>query len=150
MKVVMKMLCVLYVILVLPLSARLGETKDQLIARYGEVDQEAAPLLLFKKAGFHVAAKMRNGKCGEIIFCSLVSMKDLSETEIKVLLGANAGKSTWEPMPDSFNPVWKLADGSALAGYLRGQQKLVVTSMDEHLQSKVEREAKEEESVKDF
>jgi hypothetical protein len=93
--------------------ARIGETPDQLVARYGqplnEVDQKAEgakiPLarVTFQKGGFQIDVTINNGLSVQEIFKKLNS-QPISVDEARILLNANAQGMAWaapQQKPDS-------------------------------------------------
>ena len=63
---------------VLPASARIGETKEQCVARYGKAD-----LVMFSKLSENTIDK------------------EISNDEIQLILKANGGDAVWKPWKQS-------------------------------------------------
>lgn len=89
-------------LLLLPAHARLGETEDQCVQRYGPVVKRKTtgepgldlPVLLFMKNGYSFAAVMLNDKV-----CFLLIEKTdqtaFSDNEIDLFLTANDAEQKW-------------------------------------------------------
>jgi len=117
--------------LTLPAHARLGETVDQCIARYGQpVAQEDEPAVpgeksaIFEKNGYAIWAFFLNGKCGMIIFLKIDRDKtvghkymglSMGDDELKTLLDASANSFPWIEADNAEGKFWYRADGSAAA-----------------------------------
>jgi hypothetical protein len=88
--------------LMLPARARLGETLDQCIARYGVPVAETNGLMQgeksvsFAKAGIRVRIEFMNGKAAFLSF----SKHGLTQNDELQLLESNAGKQTWSTAED--------------------------------------------------
>src|ERR1700722_19229010 len=86
-------------------QARLGETPDQLVARYGqplsEADQKAEGIkvasaaIVFQKGGFEIDVTVTEGISVQEIFKKL-NGQPITLGEAKVLLSANAQGYGWE------------------------------------------------------
>jgi hypothetical protein len=85
--------------------AKIGETKNQLIVRYGKPLSESDEEVVFSKAGYDIIAILFNEKCGCITFDKTENAPNnrapLAGGEIKALLSANGAK-------------WKMTDKSEL------------------------------------
>ena len=90
-------LCLLLTIV--PTSARVGETLDECVQRYGPMIErrparlpESDPeVMVFSKAGITVAAEFRQGKAWHLTFRKV----PLSSLEVEAVLMANSGSSMW-------------------------------------------------------
>jgi hypothetical protein len=104
--------------------ARIGETPDQLVARYGqplnETDQkgEGAKIPLarvtFQKGGFEIDVTITGGVSVQEIF-KKINGQPITVDEARILLAANAGPYTWsapQKTPDA--QIWT-RDDSAVA-----------------------------------
>jgi hypothetical protein len=106
-----------------PAWARLGESEDQLVLRYGDAtnkehlaasDSELVEVdrLHFKKTGFDVVVTLFNSVSSEEVITNSES-DSLSDQEIKTLLDANADGHAWKEMPASQGTVpWPEDDGT--------------------------------------
>lgn len=82
--------------------AHLGESREQLVARYGPAE-ELKPedvgglhgVLAFQKDGFYIHAEVYQGRCEYIMFAKDGS-SPISQGEIQTLLKASGGKRAWE------------------------------------------------------
>jgi hypothetical protein len=105
--------------LALPAHARLGETEDQCIARYGaptspavDNNDNGVPTheMFFQKDGYAITVNFLNGKAGTVQFWK----KDISHDDINALLEANAQGGTWavDDSPDYSGDAWHRNDGA--------------------------------------
>lgn len=102
--------------------ARLGETPDQLVARYGqplsEVDQKAEngkvgmANVVFQKGGFEIDVSVNDGVSVQETFKKL-NGQPLTLGEVRTLLDANGQGMTWEaPELIQQGKMWKRDDGA--------------------------------------
>ena len=123
----------LLVSLTIPAWARLGETEDQLIARYGkEIHKQKNEAngqqvgwtdLLFGKSGFQIEVMLFNGVSSKETFWKTAG-DETTDDEIKTLLNDNAQDHAWnkEAPEDSqgISRKWQRDDG-AVAGFESGR-----------------------------
>jgi hypothetical protein len=112
----MKTLAFLFA-LIIPASARIGETVEECRDRYGDpvhIDQKAGSMG-FLKSGFLIACQFHKGRVGMIIVIKnqkpgeiTIGHAELSEVEIETLLKANAGGGEWADTTPQFEFVSKL------------------------------------------
>ena len=105
-------------------QARLGETPDQLVARYGqplnEADQKAdgakIPLanVTFQKGGYQIDVTITNGVSSQEIFKKL-NNESMTVSEARILLTANAQGREWGPQQKAEGEITWLRDDNALA-----------------------------------
>ncbi len=105
-------------------QARLGETADQLVARYGqplsEVDQKsdgtklALAFVVFQKGGFEVDVTLSDGKSVAELFKKL-NGDPLTLTEVRTLLTVNAQGREWGPPQMGQSGKWWTRDDNATA-----------------------------------
>ncbi|MCE0522490.1 MAG: hypothetical protein LV480_06225 [Methylacidiphilales bacterium] len=118
--------------------ARLGETADQLAARYGqplsEIDQKAEggklPLALvtFQKNGFQINATLSDGVSVSESF-KKVNGEALTLGEVRTLLTDNSEGSGWEaPLVIDQQKKWTRDDGAE--ALLTGNRILTITTKD--------------------
>ena len=114
------LIALLLSLLLLPAQARLGETEDQCVQRYGPVLKRATtgdpgldlPMLVFAKNGYTFGAIMLNDKVG---FLSIGKMDKsaLSDNEIALFLTANNADQKWTKQDIvSSKVVWFRDDGA--------------------------------------
>ncbi|RYD35107.1 MAG: hypothetical protein EOP87_07930 [Verrucomicrobiaceae bacterium] len=87
----------------LPVSAKIGETKDLLATRYGPAIEENGDLLTFSKSGILVKADLKDGKCARIRFAKDVASGiegSLSQNQISALFAANQDGLQWTRAAD--------------------------------------------------
>jgi hypothetical protein len=105
-------------------QARIGETPDQLVARYGqplnEVDQKGEgdkiPLarVSFQKGGFQIDVTITGGVSVQEIFKKL-NGQPISVEEARILLTANAGGQNWSAPQKADGAVSWIRDDNAVA-----------------------------------
>jgi hypothetical protein len=117
-KVVLSFL--LIILGVLPAYARLGETEDQCVARYGSVLKrdisyttgQALPVLIFSKNGYTFFAILLGDKVAFLII-DKVDKSVLSNSEIAAFLTANSDNRKWIKQDiNSTKTVWYRDDGA--------------------------------------
>ena len=124
-------------LLLLPAHARLGETEDQCVQRYGPVVNRTTsgisgldlPMLVFAKNGYKVVTIMLNDK----VCCLTILKADqtaLSDNEIDLFLTANNANQKWTKQDGvSTNIVWFRDDGTQ-AQYDPSQHALIIVSKE--------------------
>lgn len=99
--------------------ARLGETFDEIRARYGfvvRIDNGDYPQYFFQKDGIEICVRFVNGKSAQEIFSAAVSNV---QTVLPEVLNANAQGSTWASTTVGQSTAYMRADGKAIAQYIR-------------------------------
>ena len=94
-----------FLFLALSTQARIGETLDDCIKRYGEPAQRPLPkTLLFHKSGIAITCFFVDGLCVQLSYKKLDATTRLNEREVEILRMANGSKwQVWQP--DSHNPT---------------------------------------------
>lgn len=94
-----------FLCLALSTQARIGETLDECIKRYGEPAQRPQPkTLLFHKSGIAITCFFVDGLCVQLSYKKLETATRLNEREVEILRMANGSK--WQLRPDgSHNPT---------------------------------------------
>jgi hypothetical protein len=94
-----------FLCLALSTQARIGETLDECIKRYGEPAQRPQPkTLLFHKSGIAITCFFVDGLCVEISYKKLDSGARFNEREVEILRMANG--RMWQLRPDdNHNPI---------------------------------------------
>jgi hypothetical protein len=138
MKIILPCLLLAVSIPLTPAWGRLGETGDELVARYGqplsEMDQKAegnhVPLaeLVFQKNGFEIDVSLSDGISSAESFRKL-NGDSISLAEARILLTANSQGSGWEaPQTVGDNKEWGRDDGAVAT--LVGGRILSIKSKD--------------------
>lgn len=152
------LICLLIATLLLASTAqaRLGENRTQLIARYGQPeDLKSLPAgrLMFVKADLIITCVMSDDltkRCVGIHYTPLEDLTHLSDTQIEVLLAANAEGPgyEWESAPNSdlTTRVWQ-TKGEELVAWYDGLDALLVVMTQEELKRQSE-ESKQKERDK--
>jgi hypothetical protein len=121
-------------------QARLGETADQLVARYGqplkETDQKgegdkiASADVVFQKGGFQIEVTLVDGISVAETF-NKINGDGLSLGEIRILLNDNSQGSGWEaPQTIADQKKWMRDDGAVASlaqGFLTIKSKELMT-----------------------
>jgi hypothetical protein len=103
-------------------QARLGETADQLVQRYGppltendqkgEADKIAKADVVFQKGGFQISVTVVDGLSVAELF-KKINGQPLSTGEVRTLLGANAQGREWEaPQDGNGGKLWTRDDSA--------------------------------------
>ena len=89
----------------LPCLARLGETRDQCIARYGKPYGGDENQLIFEKEGIQIVVDFYKGRADYLAFANVYApgtrAKPLTAEEVSQLLEKNRGNETWFAKPAS-------------------------------------------------
>jgi hypothetical protein len=132
--------------------ARIGETPDQLVARYGqplnETDQKAEgdkialAHVSFQKGGFQIEVTISGGLSVEEIFKKL-NGQSITVDEAHILLTANAGGQNWSFPDKGKDAITWTRDDHALAKLtsdgtmtIRSQDLVVQQAAAEHLKQR--------------
>jgi hypothetical protein len=146
-----------FLCLALPIQARLGETLEECIKRYGEPTGRAEEdtIVSFNKGEFAITILFVAGKAEWIVLMKPGSVfaEKLTETEIKTLLEANGSGLKWTEAKVSsiaFARVWATPKRERGAYYETLEHKLnIMTGVGRtrlyHLNKK-----KEQDALKDF
>jgi hypothetical protein len=121
-----------------PAWARLGETGDQLVARYGqplsEMDQKGAGAkvalvdLVFQKNGYEIDVSLSDGISSTESYRKL-NGEAITLEEVQTILGLNGQGAGWEaPQKGEGEQKWTRDDGATAT--LKGGQVLVLTSKE--------------------
>src|SRR5436190_21113899 len=101
----------------IPASARVGETLDECVQRYGPmIEKRPARLagsdpevMLFSKAGITVAAEFRDGKAWHLTYRKL----GLSTVEVDAIVMANSGGSLWGSPLKTRDKEYRMTDDTS-------------------------------------
>ena len=84
--------------LALSTQARIGETLDDCIKRYGEPQRPQPKTLLFHKSDIAITCYFVDGLCVQLSYKKLDSATRLNEREVEILRIANGTKwQVWQP-----------------------------------------------------
>lgn len=150
-----------FLALLIPASARLGETVEQCRTRYGKEtlgEAEANGSGRFQKNGISISVDFRDGKAVEIFFSHEAKgltdiFTGLPDATIQGLLDANNGGSEWiedqsDPIKNIGAKVLKRKDGTAVARWDYSRGSLVITAAEEVRRREAEKKKKAEEEKK--
>ena len=133
------------------LFARIGETDQQCVARYGEPTKTLPNnSFLYQKSDLNIFIIFFNGKADAIAYRKIAKGQQLSENEIEVLLKSNSGGVPWqERAAISMNRNWETENGELLANYDPVEHLLMIATKD-YFARKEKRDAKEDHNLEGF
>jgi hypothetical protein len=148
----------LFVTLTAAAQARIGETPDQLVARYGqplkEEDQKAEgdkiPMakVTFQKGGFQIDVTITNGLSQQEVF-KKINGQPLSVEEARTLLDANSQGYNWSmPQKSADGTVW-IRDDNATAK-LGGDGAMTIRSHQLVVQETAAKQVEKQPSLDGF
>jgi hypothetical protein len=128
-------MCVLLALLltVAPASARVGETLDECVQRYGPmIEKRTAQLaasdpevMVFSKAGITVAAEFRDGRVWRLTFRKL----GLTSLEVESLVIANSGASLWGSPLKTRDKEYRMTDDKGRLAVINWDRKGMAGSL---------------------
>lgn len=141
--------------------ARLGETQDQLLERFGAPKQqskhstlaqgkfiELGPVLYFKQGDWRVECSMIDGRCMKIAYSK---PGDWSEDQVRLVLDTNAQGARWKetskPEIAKLERTWTRADGST-AKWRKGSGMTLIWDAYNKAKAQVEERARVESARK--
>ncbi|MFA6286049.1 MAG: hypothetical protein WC661_01595 [Opitutaceae bacterium] len=149
-------IAVVFLLLSTCVFARLGETKDQLVARFDNpVNQGISqitsqsrtmvvgPELVFVQKDWSITCDLVDGRCARI---SYRKQGDWTEEQIQVVLAVNKQGGKWTEQSGKTVRTWKRDDG-ALAGWSEADGISITTPAYLHAKAILEAKAKAEASV---
>ncbi len=139
-------------------QARVGETPDQLVARYGqplnEVDQKAegAKISLarvtFQKGGFQIDVTISGGISVQEIF-KKINNQSITVEEGRILLNANAGGLNWSAPQKTLDAVIWTRDDNAVA-QLSSDGSMIIRSRELAVEQASAKHLEEHPSLEGF
>ena len=140
-----------------PAKARIGETLEQCIARYGNPVrpiEERMPVT-FQKSGLLIGVVFIDGKAAQIMFFKPDQtdgkLSHLSADEIKALLDANGAGRAWSVSPSRpLDKAWTTADGELFAVYLTARSTLTIRTKAFDEASKAKAREDEKKALEGF
>lgn len=114
-------------------SARLGETLDECLKRYGPSLEKRPALLkvsdpetlVFTKAGITVAIEFRQGKAWQVTF----RKPGLNRVELDAILMANAGSGSWSPPLKTRDKEYRMTDDKGRVAVINWDRKGMAGSL---------------------
>lgn len=116
-------ICLLGALVATTAIGRIGETEEQIHARYGNLvtaspnGMEGQEVLVYSAAGMKVGVTFIDGKSAAE-FYSKVDDSDLSRDEIDVILEANSGGKKWRKSAEPLVDTWILDGGDPTAYHI--------------------------------
>jgi hypothetical protein len=160
----MKIIIVLVILMVLavwsPAYGRIGETIEECIVRYGEIDSESEiegrTAHIFKKSGYIIAISFYEKKADMMLLFKeekddLGFNVEISDNEIAILLKSNGGDTPWEPLEIvSLNKQWVNNDKRLLSIYMYPGNTLTISTLDCVSRMLAKEKTEEEKSLDGF
>ena len=160
----MKSSTVLVIFMVLavwsPGYGRIGETLEECIARYGEIDSESEvdgrQAQVFKKSGYIIAVYFYEKKADWVTFLKeekddLGFASEISDNEIEILLKSNSDDTPWKPIEIiSLDKHWVTTDKRLLSMYTFLGNTLSIYTTDCFYRLTAKIKADEEKSLDGF
>ena len=153
---------VLFLMIMLPLHARIGETSEECIKRYGNpIDSDYVPVpegciivegdYHFSKNGFDILVHFYEGKADYILF-SASDFSEMSDKDVATLLDANIGSGSWkEDKSAKHDRVFISSEKKILADYSHSPYSaLAICTLDYYIRLKEAEKRKEDERLRDF
>ena len=143
-------LAVLFLMLVAVAYARLGETRDELVARLGRVRTEShhsviaqgaisplGPALFFHKDQWHIQCDLAAGRCARITY---TKKGEWTEAQFGTLLENNSQGKKWNEAQGSSRMIrkWRRNDGASAKWQFTGAMEII---SPEYEKAKAAREA---------
>ena len=137
--------------------ARIGETLQQCIERYGQpIKTTPEGMILFSKSGLYVFVHFFEEKADAIAFRkveedALQTPAEISQNEIDLLLSSNGQGHEWKKREViSMDSEWETDDGKIIATYGTMQHLLIVVTKDYTDREDAAKKAKEKENLNNF
>ena len=115
-------------------QARIGDTLEEAIQRYGKLVSKASAeeFAMFKEASYYITAHFHDGKTDAITYVktgSESSKASFSDDEIEMLLRTNGNGQTWErSKADARLYQWRTEDGKLRAVYSESKFLVITTA----------------------
>ena len=149
-----------FLLLAIPAYARLGETSEQIEARYGKPikatkpESPATDAEVYEKNGFQIMVGYYEGKSYYEQFRKPEAkephyLQEITETERHYLLTANQFSWTNHMQTDK-GTIWASDYGKQPAEAVYGNQVLTIRSLRVKKQREADEKKREEENLKDF
>jgi hypothetical protein len=133
-------------------QARIGDTLEESITRYGKPINAAGDTAMFEKPPYYVTVHFSDGKTDAITYVKTHkgagSESEMSPDEIDRLLGLNSDQQWKQAGPKEGTKQWGLQDGSLSAVYTKDKFLVITTADYEQRLAKEAAEKKAEEERK--
>jgi hypothetical protein len=131
-------------------QARIGDTLEESITRYGKPINAAGDTAMFEKPPYYVTVHLSDGKTDAITYVKTHkgagSESEMSPDEIDRLLGLNSDQQWKQAGPKEGTKQWGLQDGSLSAVYTKDKFLVITTADYEQRLAKEAAEKKAEEA----
>ena len=144
---------VILLILLVPICAfaRIGETAEECVTRYGKAIDKVDNRMFFAKGGFVIAATFYQGVVDSIAYFKEGKRAEISDNEIEVLLKSNGGDEKWEKLKIiSVDKQWETEDGAIMACYKTFDNMLLIATKERLERMIAEKKAEEKERLEEF
>ena len=116
-----------FLLTILPASARLGETVDECVQRYGPmIERRPARLtgsdpdvMVFSKAGITVAVEFHDGKAWHLTYRKL----GLNSVEVDAIIMANSGAGFWGAPLKTRDKEYRMSDDKSRMALINWDRK---------------------------
>ena len=123
----------LLLLTILPASARVGETLDECVQRYGPMIERRparlagsdAEVMVFSKAGITVVAEFREGKAWHLTYRKL----GLNTVEVDAIIMANSGDSLWGSPLKTRDKEYRITDDKSRVALINWDRKGMAGSL---------------------
>jgi len=121
---------VVLVALVFRAEARIGDTEEQSVSRYGKVirrehsEKPPAEVCLFEAGRFRIWASFLNGHVAALQVSTL-DPTPFSEDELHVIMKANSGGATWREIEHAEYREFRRSDDGATMSVVKGEALLI-------------------------
>lgn len=137
---------IILLMLCISAKARLGETPQQCLARYGNATgmDEKKTTFFFEKNGVDVHVTFDGGKCVKISLSKQARdgllRRDFDEQEVLILLMANSDGQTWEKSSGLVDDVWVTNTRDLCANHEGGTRRLIIMTQAQRLKELQQRQ----------
>jgi len=147
---------ILIAVTIVQADARIGETLEQCIERYGGRVDKSSPGkgVGFVKGGFVIAVQFYEGKADTLAFCkverdALGKAKEMSNNEISQLLQANSGDRKWKEINQiPLERYWLTEDAQLVASYRSFEHTLTIMTKAATDRANAAKKAEEDKKLK--
>lgn len=117
-------------------SARLMESKDDCLKRYGTPARTKGDESVWIKEGIKITALFHRDACQKISYEKLQPDAKFSQVELETLLEANKNGRSWESSGGFFTQGWKTSEGWYVATYDAQKGLTLMTAYYQNIEEK--------------
>lgn len=136
--------------------ARIGDTPEQSVQRYGSPYKTKAPFAYYKKAGLLITTELHEGKTEFLLFRKveenvLGKGVEISDNELEKLLSSSGGERIWKKLQViSVDREWGTEDGELYAVYKTFDNTLMILTKGYLDRATAAKKAKENKTLEGF